>query len=353
MQSLNEEERRRIVVQYLINHPDSSKSSIIKYFQELGIARSTINGIIDRYLEIGAEAAQRECGSGCSRSEVKVTSAEKTRIANDARKGLSQREIARKYNISQPYVNKILQEQGLTAYKKEKVPSVTPQQQERQRCRIDRLYRSLLATDSGNPDLVIDDEAYFPLLCSSVPGNRYYYATARGDAPDAIRQSPQKKFESKVLIWLAISRKGISRAFICHAGTMNKDVYIKECIRRRLIPFINMHHSDGDYLFWPDLASCHYAKDTVATFEEEGINFVAKECNPPCVPQLRPIEDFWGMLKQKVYHRNWQAQTLDQLENRICSCLRQMDSTVVHGMMEGVKSRIRVARAHGVGSVHH
>jgi hypothetical protein len=203
-----------------------------------------------------------------------VDSRAKSRIGCDAQKGLSQREIAGKHGITQPYVNKILQRGGLTAYKKERVPAVSVEQQDRQRKRIDRLYRSLLYSESGDLDFVIDDESYFSLSSSCMPGNAFYYATSRGDAPTEMRQSPQKMFEQKVLVWLAISNKGVSEAFFCHSTTMNKNLYISECIHKRLFPFLLEHHSDGNYLFWPDLASCHYAKDTINFLEEEGINFV-------------------------------------------------------------------------------
>ena len=75
--------------------------------------------------------------------------------------------------------------------------------------------------------------------------------------------------------------------------------------------------------------------------------------NPPCVPQLRPIEHFWGVLKQKVYHRNWQAETLQQLENRIRYCLRQVDLELVRHMMLNVKSLLRVARSRCVAATGH
>ena len=32
---------------------------------------------------------------------------------------------------------------------------------------------------------------------------------------------------------------------------------------------------------------------------------------PPIAPQIRPIENYWGILKMKVYEENWMAQTRD------------------------------------------
>ena len=54
-----------------------------------------------------------------------------------------------------------------------------------------------------------------------------------------------------------------------------------------------------NYLFWPDLASSNYYKDSLKRMEKY-VNNVDKESNPPNVPQVQPIENFWGHLAQKV-----------------------------------------------------
>ena len=54
-------------------------------------------------------------------------------------------------------------------------------------------------------------------------------------------------------------------------------------------------------MFWPDLATAHYARATATSLTEAEVPTVTREMNPPNVPQLRPIEDFWGFLKQEVY----------------------------------------------------
>jgi hypothetical protein len=144
------------------------------------------------------------------------------KIAEDAKNGLSQRDISRKHDISQSYVNEFIATEGLKAFKKEKAQAAaTSEQKERQRVRVDRLYRAVLAGENGGLSIVMDDESYFPLLHSDLPGNQYYYASARGGAPDESRLSPRKKFCPRVLVWLAISDQGTSGIFFCRSHTMN------------------------------------------------------------------------------------------------------------------------------------
>jgi hypothetical protein len=198
----------------------------------------------------------------------------------------------------------------------------------------------------------MDDESYFTLQHHSMPGNSYYYSTARGDAPDHLQFADTKKFEEKLMIWLAISEEGISQPFFKPSGiAVNKEVYSSECIERRLVPFIEEFHDDGHYLFWPDLASSHYAHLTMDTFEKNNVAVVTKDCNPPVVPQLRPIEDFWGILKNAVYKNGWRANTHRQLKQRIKKCISEIDQEVVTSMMKNVTQRLKTALEYGFDSL--
>ncbi|RNA22474.1 glucosylceramidase 4 [Brachionus plicatilis] len=70
--------------------------------------------------------------------------------------------------------------------------------------------------------------------------------------------------------------------------------------------------------------------------------------NPANVPKARPIEDCWGNLKAKVYEGDWKAINLKQLENKICTCLSNMDPKVVQNDVKTVRSRLDIIRRHVV-----
>lgn len=260
----------------------------------------------------------------------------------------SQRQLASKYGISLPYTNKILQDYEVTAYKKEKRPFLTENQTQTQCERLPLLIEKL-----SDLDVVMDDESYFTLQHCSIPGNSYYYATERGDADLKVRTSPRKKFEHKLMMWIAISPKGISKPYFCKSGeAVTSNVYVEHCIKRKLVPFLNEHHADGKYIFWPDLASSHYANATLSALNDLGVTFVDKPSNPPCSPQLRPIEDFWGILKQEVYKGSWVARDHEALKKRIRYCLTKVDVQTVCSMMLNVKQSIEYARIEEAASSH-
>ena len=123
------------------------------------------------------------------------------------------------------------------------------------------------------------------------------------------------KYEAKILVWVAISPAGISSSFILPSKmAINQEVYLEECLKKRLLPFVKKYHSTGNYVFWPDLASSHYANSVQEWLVESKIPYIPKKMNIANVPEIRPIEDFWAFLKRKVYMNGWEAKNLDHLK---------------------------------------
>ncbi|KAF0290793.1 D-aspartate oxidase [Amphibalanus amphitrite] len=71
------------------------------------------------------------------------------------------------------------------------------------------------------------------------------------------------------------------------------------------------------------------------------------------VYKLRPIEDFWGIVKQEVYKGGWRAASEVQLKNRIQRVLRSIREEVPRTMMGRVPERVRRAERRGVNSSLH
>jgi len=351
MERLTQKQRRDLIVQYKLNDPSVTNYSIAKYLKPLGISKSTIYSVLQTYAERGT--TKRSSGSG--RIPIKMPYTRVRTLVNSATtsQSFTQRVVARKYGISQQFVCKILHSKGIRSYKKEKMSKVSEKQVTIQKLRIDRLYR-LILSKKPEPLFILDDESYFTFSGSNMPQNDHYYSTKRRFTENCMKYRYQAKFERKVMCWIAISARGISKPYFCLSHeAVNAEIYQRKCIRQRLIPFLNSHHQDNNYLFWPDLASCHYARSTMAVFKDMNIQVVPKDMNPPNCPQLRPIEDFWGILKQLVYAKGWEATTHIQLQRRIRYCLRKVDVQTVQKMMSSVKSKIRRARASGVETMVH
>ena len=174
----------------------------------------------------------------------------------------------------------------------------------------------------------MDDESYFTYANATLAGNDGFYSSDVSSTTSDVKFKRKKKYEEKVLVSLIISTKGTSKPMFFESGqAINKQTYIG-CLRKRLILFIDEHYKNEEYLFWPDLASSHYANEVVSFLDANNIKYMPKVKNPSNVPEARPIEEFWGQLKRLVYEDNWQTTSIPQLKRRIVNCLNKMDPEV-------------------------
>jgi hypothetical protein len=203
----------------------------------------------------------------------------------------------------------------------------------------------------GRRKIVMDDESYFTLSGSLKRG---YYTRDVKTAPDNIKFKQKRKFEPKVMLYIVISEEGISKPIFNVGGNaVNCDTYVEKCLTKALVPFLRAHHADGNYVFWPDKASSHYAKKSTDFLSARGIRFVPKSMNPTNLPQCRPVEDFFGYISGIIYRGGWCAENTDQLVRRIRWALRKVDLNVVRKMMVSVPRRLRKVNREGAFSMAH
>ena len=61
-------------------------------------------------------------------------------------------------------------------------------------------------------------------------------------------------------MWITISEKGIIEPFLIpKKASLTGSMYAEDGVKQHFVLFLEEHHADGDYFFWPDLASCRYA----------------------------------------------------------------------------------------------
>ena len=132
---------------------------------------------------------------------------------------------------------------------------------------------------------------------------------------------------------------------------MNQETHLKECINKRLLPFIAKYHSNGIYLFWPDLAKAHYSNIVQQCLTEKDMPFASRVDNPPNILQTRPIETIWTVLERKIYENNWEAKNIDHLVKRIKQKAKELDQEMLQGKIEHVGKKFRAMWRDGLYSV--
>ena len=262
----------------------------------------------------------------------------------DHNDGISQRGLAKRFDVSQSYINKIIKEKTLVRYRKK---TKAPKRTRAQKVQVRRKCRKLVSLFREN-FVILDDESYFHLSNTELSGNAGFYTSDINTTPNEVRLKRKGKFEPKLLVWVAFSMKGISRYYIVPSGqAIDQNVYISKCMSK-LEKFIENFHKNDNIVFWPDLASSHYSNKVQEYLRSKKINFVPKEHNPANVPELRPIEDFWSELKRLVYDKNWKAENLDQLKNRIEYCFKKINPNRVHTLGASTFKRVDSVRRHGM-----
>lgn len=334
---------RKRVYCYLEKNPNEPKKSVVAHFMKEGESKSTIYDIIKRK-ESGFGYIRR-VGSGRPPKVFNKHGLLKIKTLVDHKDGIYQKKLATYFGCSQKYISRTLKSKlNINLRKKMNIPDRTPKQQAEAKEKCSRLYRKY-----KNFEWILDDESYFTLSHATINNNDSYYTSDKNLTPASVKYRPKKKFEPKCLVWVALSAKGISDPFLGSSGmAIDQNVYIDKCLKPRLIPFIQKHHSKTNYIFWPDLASAHYAETVLDFMIENRINHVDKVDNPANLPECRPIEDFWSILKGKVYANNWVAKDIPTLKIRIKKCLKEVEPTTIHRLMEGVVSRIDKVRRKGV-----
>ena len=81
------------------------------------------------------------------------------------------------------------------------------------------------------------------------------------------------------------------------------------------------------------------------------LQYITKELNPPNAPQIRPIENYWSALKQKVYENNWSAKNRQQLVRRIKLSAKKIEPSTYQNLFVNLKLKISRAVKNGLESL--
>jgi transposase len=334
-------------VYFMLGQNNNLKNSdIVKHFVQEGFKRRTIYDIIKRY-EIGLPAEDLSRSGRPTSFNGKNLKRLKNATVN--RVGVSQWKLAKKFGVVQSTIHYNLKKIGLKYYKRQKAPKYTQKQLQQipKKCR--KMRRQITAS---NTFIIVDGEKYFTFSNDDMPQNVGFYSFDKEHAPDNVKYKTKEKYPKKVLVWLAISAKGTSTPYIGNTKgpAITADLYINKCLSK-LRSFIEEHHAGDEYIFWPDLASAHYANETTQWLLEQKIKFVSKQVNPPNVPKARPIEEFWSILADKIYEGGWEATTELQLKRRIYQKIKQIDMKVVQHMMTSIRTKLRKIEDKGPFSI--
>lgn len=266
--SSNELSNRKSILHKYLENPSRSAASIAK---ELKLPSSTARSVIKRFKS--SLSIERKPGSGRKKGPLNKKLHQKVVKSIKSNPGLSQSDLAKRHGTSETFIRKTIEGAGLKCYRAIKTPRRNDKQDINAKKRARLLQDNVLTKFNGC--LIMDDETYLKCDHKQIPGRKFYYSSKRLNVSSKFKYVQVEKYAKKMLIWQAICSCGIKSRPFFTAKTLNSELYVKECLKERLLPMIRSHSSPVK--FWPDLASCHYSKFTTKWYQENKVDVIPKE----------------------------------------------------------------------------
>ena len=151
---------------------------------------------------------------------------------------------------------------------------------------------------------------------------------------------PIKNFRQKqggsIMIWAGIINDELVGPFRVPDGLkMTSKTYVK-FLKEHFIP-VYKNMNKNDFIFMQDNAPSHSAKFTKKFLKDSKINVMFW---PPNSPDLNPIENFWSVLKQKLYQNGKKYKSKNELWENITKITSKMDRRAIKNLTDSVKKRI-------------
>ena len=140
-----------------------------------------------------------------------------------------------------------------------------------------------------NDDMAFEDVIWTDECSVQLESHRKVTYHRRGEPA---KMCPKPKHPAKVHVWGGISKRGAT-AIVIFTGVMNATRYT-DILDAALVPFIEGHYPCG-HRFQQDNDHKHTSNWAQEYFVRKGINWWK---TPPSSPDLNPIENIWGSMKQ-------------------------------------------------------
>jgi len=332
---------RQVIAKRILQFYDKyGVKETVRHFAADGEKPNTIRSIIRRYLRTGTSEFRPKPGRSRTVATPKVTNAVKRKLMNKCQ---PERSVAKDLCISQTTVHNIKTRLKIKTNKCSIAPKYTQNQLKRAKTNSRKVYRKAL-----NKILVIDDETYVTCDPRETGGQRFYNFIDKNKVPDNLRFKPNSKFPKRFLVWQALDQLGnVSEPYV-KVGTLKAEEYKTECLQKILLPFIHKHHSVNQVLFWPDMATIHYQNGVQNWLKANDVQYVAKNENPPNVPQARPIERFWHLCKLEYSKRSKVPKGIIGFKKIWSNISKTVAERHAKALMKNIRTTLRLIGSKGV-----
>ena len=174
MNGLSQEQVRPVVGDFYCKNREKGKAYSVKHFIKIGIRRTKLYDIMKKLdFYPTHDSLRRAPGSGGSNEKIKHANLVKLVMMVNHQTGRSQRKLAQKFHVNQSKYFRRLKELGTKYRKRQKLSKLTPEQESRQKMRLNKLAKRFFPTRNSRI-LVMDDESYLTKTGSGMSRNVGY-----------------------------------------------------------------------------------------------------------------------------------------------------------------------------------
>lgn len=332
----------RIVAFYKKFSP--SRRETYKHFMDEEIPKSTIATVLNRFEKTGTSTYSKERGP-----KAVVTSEKQVSKVKDYFGKLpeaSVRDGAKNLRMTPSSVSDCRKKAGIRSKVTKTVPKRTEDHENRCQAGAKKLLRKL-GPKSAPQICIVDDECYCYADPNQIPQKRFVSIVPGHTLTDKQKTTPKGKFEKKYGVWQALASDGKASPPVIIKGTMNSKKYLRYCLKAVLVPWIESNYSIENCILWPDLATYHYGPKTLAFLEEKNLKIVPKDENTPNLPECRPIERFWALVKREMTHYKNPAKTARVFRSRWEKCYQRVIERSGETLFSGFKKKLQICAKSG------
>lgn len=269
----------------------------------------------------------------------------------------SQREIAKRCNVSQRTVNNIIHQYlDKKTFRKTRLHVLKDSHKENRKTNSRKLYERHLA--GGKSEFVVTlDEAWFYLQnCNGK--RRIYYEKRRAEADEYVYENSEK-FSDKFMVVGAITGRGpLPLIRVPEKVKINSAYYIEHVLKPLLEDYVpKLYGEDTSKVFvHHDAAPSHTSRATAAYAADLksrlGISIIDKSEIPVKSPDTSPMDFFgFGYLKQRLFRRR--AKTLEGLWKVLKEEWDKVGPEMTKKVIESWKLRLRTVNKRNGEHIEH
>ena len=185
----------------------------------------------------------------------------------------------------------------------------------------------------GNIDLnsiIFSDESRF------IQGDDRQWVWRRYGERNETAMSRREKFPKSIMIYGAIGIDYKSTLVIVESS-IDSDQYMSNILNSGMIDELDSNRGKGMWIFQQDGARCHTSRKTV--------KWLSSKCRyikrwPANSPDLNPIENFLGALKEAVY--KLKPQNIEQLKEIVIRVWNEFDQTRINNLVKSFYQRLQL-----------